>query len=70
MNNFTKNPTVLSWIEDMKALLTPDNVVVIDGSEEQLEALRAEAVASGELIKLNERLAKEVDDIKNIILKE
>ena len=54
MNNFTKNPTVLSWIEDMKALLTPDNVVIIDGSEEQLEALRAEAVATGELIKLNE----------------
>ena len=41
MNKFTKNPTVLAWIEDMKALLTPDNVVVIDGSEEQLEALRA-----------------------------
>ena len=38
MNKFTKNPTVLAWIEDMKALLTPDNVVVIDGSEEQLEA--------------------------------
>ncbi len=54
MNRFTKNPTVLAWIEDMKALLTPDNVVVIDGSEEQLEALRAEAVATGEMIKLNE----------------
>ena len=54
MNRFTQNPTVLAWIEDMKALLTPDNVVVIDGSEEQLEALRAEAVATGEMIKLNE----------------
>ena len=54
MNRFTTNPTVLAWIEDMKALLTPDNVVVIDGSEEQLEALRAEAVATGEMIKLNE----------------
>ena len=54
MNKFTKNPTVLDWIEDMKALLTPDNVVVIDGSEEQLEALRAEACATGEMIKLNE----------------
>ena len=30
MNRFTTNPTVLAWIEDMKALLTPDNVVVID----------------------------------------
>ncbi len=54
MNKFTKNPTVLAWIEDMKALLTPDNVVFIDGSEEQLEALRAEACATGEMIKLNE----------------
>ncbi|MBQ9748821.1 MAG: phosphoenolpyruvate carboxykinase (GTP) [Clostridia bacterium] len=54
MNRFTKNPTVLAWIEEMKALLTPDNVVVIDGSEEQLEALRAEAVATGEMIKLNQ----------------
>ena len=54
MNRFTTNPTVLAWIEDMKALLTPDNVVVIDGSEEQLEALRAEAVSTGEMIKLNE----------------
>ena len=54
MNKFTKNPTVLAWIEEMKALLTPDNVVVIDGSEEQLEALRAEACSTGEMIKLNE----------------
>ena len=54
MNKFTKNPTVLAWIDEMKALLTPDNVVVIDGSEEQLEALRAEACATGEMIKLNE----------------
>ena len=54
MNRFTTNPTVLAWIEDMKALLTPDNVVVIDGSEEQLEALRAEAVSTGEMIKHNE----------------
>ena len=54
MNKFTKNPTVLAWIDEMKALLTPDNVVVIDGSEEQLEALRAEACSTGEMIKLNE----------------
>ncbi len=54
MNKFTQNPTVLAWIDEMKALLTPDNVVVIDGSEEQLDALRAEACATGEMIKLNE----------------
>ena len=32
----TKNPSVLKWLEDMKALVTPDQVVWIDGSEEQL----------------------------------
>ena len=32
----------------------PESVVWIDGSESQLEALRAEAVSTGEFIKLNE----------------
>ena len=50
----TTNPTLKKWLEDMQALLTPDEVVWIDGSEEQLEALRKEAVESGEMIKLNE----------------
>ena len=54
MKNFTQNKTVLTWIDEMKALLTPDHVMVIDGSEEQLDALRAEAVATGEMIKLNQ----------------
>ena len=50
----TENKTVLAWLEEMKAMCQPDNVVWIDGSEEQLEALRAEAVATGEMIKLNQ----------------
>ena len=32
MKNFTQNKTVLTWIDEMKALLTPDHVMVIDGS--------------------------------------
>lgn len=56
MENYTKNKTVLAWLEDRINLLTPDKIVWIDGSEEQLEALRAEACATGELIKLNEEL--------------
>ena len=52
----TTNKTVLAWIEEMKALVNPDNVVFIDGSDEQVEQLRAEAVAIGELEKLNEEL--------------
>ena len=50
----TTNKTILSWIDEMKALVNPDQVVWIDGSEEQLEALRKEACESGEMIKLNE----------------
>ncbi len=50
----TTNKSVLAWIEEMKTLLTPDKVVWIDGSEEQLEALRKEACETGEMIKLNE----------------
>lgn len=50
----TNNKSVLAWLEEMKALVTPDEVVWIDGSEEQLEAIRKEAVETGEMIKLNE----------------
>ena len=50
----TNNKTILAWIDEMKALVKPDQVVWIDGSEEQLEELRKEAVESGEMIKLNQ----------------
>jgi len=52
----TNNKHVLSWIDEMAAMTRPDKIVWIDGSEEQADALRAEAVASGEMIKLNEEL--------------
>ncbi len=50
----TDNKKVLSWLEEMKTLCKPQNVVWIDGSDEQLEALREEAVSTGEMIKLNQ----------------
>ncbi len=50
----TNNKTLLAWIDEMKALVNPDHVVWIDGSEEQLDQLRAQAVSTGEMIKLNE----------------
>lgn len=53
-NKMTTNKSVLAWIEEMKNLLNPDKVVWIDGSEEQLEALRKEACETSEMIKLNE----------------
>ena len=49
----TNNQNVLKWVEEMKALTKPDKVVWIDGSEEQLNALRDEAVATGEMQRLN-----------------
>ncbi len=50
----TQNKTVLAWLDEMTAMCQPDKIVWIDGSEEQLDALRAEAVSTGEMIKLNE----------------
>ena len=50
----TNNKKVLTWLEEMKALCKPESVVWIDGSEAQLEALREEAVSTGEMIKLNQ----------------
>ncbi len=50
----TDNKSVLSWIEEMKALVKPDNIVWIDGSEEQLNELREESVKSGEMIRLDQ----------------
>ena len=49
-----KNKTLAAWIEEMKNIVNPDNVVLITGSEEQLEELRKEAVETGEMIKLNQ----------------
>ena len=50
----TNNKNVLKWVEEMQALTKPDKVVWIDGSDEQLNALRDEAVASGEMQRLNQ----------------
>ncbi len=52
--SLTTNKAVLQFVQDAEALACPDKVVWIDGSEEQLEGLRREAMATGELIKLNE----------------
>ena len=52
----TNNKYVNDWIREMAEMCRPEKIVWIDGSEEQTNALRAEAVASGELIKLNEEL--------------
>ena len=56
MQKFTNNASVNEWIEGKIELTQPDNIVLIDGSQEQIEALRAEACSTGEMIKLNQDL--------------
>lgn len=50
----TNNKNVLRWLDEMIALTKPANVEWIDGSEAQLQKLRDEAIASGEMIQLNQ----------------
>ncbi len=52
----TNNKAVLAWVDEMVALTKPDRVVWIDGSEEQLNELRAEACRTGEMELLNQDL--------------
>jgi len=49
------NKNILQWIDEMASMTGPDKIVWIDGSERQLEGLRQEAYATGELVKLNEK---------------
>ncbi len=50
----TKNKKVIAFVEESAKLACPDSIVWIDGSEEQLAALRKEACATGEMIELNQ----------------
>ncbi len=52
----TTNKFVLDWIDEMAAMTKPDKIVWIDGSQEQIDALRDEACSTGEIIKLNQEL--------------
>jgi len=50
----TNNKKVIEFINQTEKLCQPDQIVWIDGSEEQLNALRKQAVEENILIKLNE----------------
>ncbi len=50
----TKNQALLTWIDEMAAITKPEKIVWIDGSEAQLEELRAEACSTGEIEKLDQ----------------
>jgi phosphoenolpyruvate carboxykinase (GTP) len=52
----TRNARINEWIDECAKLTCPDSVVLIDGSDAQRDALRAEACSTGELLKLNQDL--------------
>ena len=52
--NITGNKHIDDWIEEIAKKAKPDQIVLIDGSQAQIDALRAEAVADGSMIRLNE----------------
>ena len=52
----TNNQNVLKFVNDSAAVVQPRKIVWITGEEAQLEELRKEALATGELIKLNQDL--------------
>ena len=52
--SYTINHYITDWVEESRALMQPDKVLWIDGTETQLEELRREAYITGELIKLNQ----------------
>lgn len=54
MTALTNNKKVLQFVEESAEITTPDEIVWIDGSEEQRDALKKLGVEKGELIKLNE----------------
>jgi len=52
----SKNEHLLRWVEKMAELAKPAAIHWVDGSQEEIDILRREMVASGTLIKLNEKL--------------
>jgi phosphoenolpyruvate carboxykinase (GTP) len=49
------NRAVKEWVEEMGKLTKPDNIVWIDGSEEEKERLIKQALATGELHELDQK---------------
>lgn len=49
-----KNQLVNDWVKEMAQLTKPDNIVWVDGSEEQLEEIKKVALKTGEMLELNQ----------------
>src|ERR1700760_4488703 len=46
---------IRAWVDEVAALTTPDRILICDGSEAERDQLIKEAVATGELIELNQQ---------------
>ena len=49
----TSHQSLLSWIDDVAALTTPDRIVWCDGSADEWTRLTDELVANGSLVRLD-----------------
>jgi phosphoenolpyruvate carboxykinase (GTP) len=54
-NKFSGNKHVLKWVEECAELCGPDKVIWTDGSKEQLDGLKDEALKTGELVGLDQK---------------
>src|SRR5438067_11185865 len=52
----TKNEHLLRWVEKMAELTRPARIHWVDGSQEEYDQLCEEMVASGTLVRLNQKL--------------
>ena len=52
----TDNRYVTQWVSEMAKMCTPDKILWIDGTRQQIDALHEEAFRTGELVKLNDEL--------------
>jgi phosphoenolpyruvate carboxykinase (GTP) len=56
MPTMSEHRELSQWVKDMAKMCQPDRIVWIDGSEEEKETLTQEALATGELIRLNQEV--------------
>ncbi|HPK65788.1 MAG TPA: hypothetical protein PKX99_04320, partial [Thermoanaerobaculia bacterium] len=49
----TRHAALLAWVEEIRALCTPDAVHWCDGSQEEYDRICGEMVAAGTFVRLN-----------------
>eukprot|EP00999_Lentomonas_sp_LEN2_P000529 NODE_152_length_2095_cov_101.825203_g128_i0.p1 GENE.NODE_152_length_2095_cov_101.825203_g128_i0~~NODE_152_length_2095_cov_101.825203_g128_i0.p1 ORF type:complete len:639 (+),score=165.37 NODE_152_length_2095_cov_101.825203_g128_i0:100-2016(+) len=50
---YTDNETLINWVDNMRTMLKPDQIHVVDGSPEEKENLAAKLIAAGTMEALN-----------------